>query len=101
MGLAYTCLLDSFCYRYHNNWIVDNLPSAHKVEDEEESSTRYWHGFPVGYVSDKDQKAYIHNHGKNGSFFICFVVLYCWVFSWHASCLLVAGGVFFGQRLFP
>lgn len=47
---------------YHNNWIVDNLPSAHKVEIGEDSETRYWHGFPVGFISEHDQKAYIHNH---------------------------------------
>mmetsp|Transcript_14632 Transcript_14632/g.19102 ORF Transcript_14632/g.19102 Transcript_14632/m.19102 type:complete len:667 (-) Transcript_14632:162-2162(-) len=53
--------------QYHNNWIVDNLPSAHKVEAESggetpDSDTRYWHGFPLGFVSDSDKKAYIHNH---------------------------------------
>jgi transmembrane 9 superfamily member 2/4 len=45
---------------YHNNWIVDNLPAASKVEDEKLVTTRYWHGFPVGFIND--MKAYIHNH---------------------------------------
>lgn len=50
--------------RYHNNWIVDNLPSAHKVEfdGEDDPETRFWHGFPVGYVSETDKKAYVNNH---------------------------------------
>jgi len=47
---------------YHNNWIVDNLPSVFKVEDPETITTRYWGGFPVGYVGGNDQKAYINNH---------------------------------------
>jgi len=45
---------------YHNNWIVDNLPSASKAEDDTTITTRYWQGFPIGYVSDN--KAYINNH---------------------------------------
>jgi transmembrane 9 superfamily member 2/4 len=47
---------------YHNNWIVDNLPSASKVEDDKATTTRYWHGFPVGFINENDLKAYIHNH---------------------------------------
>ena len=47
---------------YHNNWIVDNLPAASKVEDDEHVTTRYWQGFPVGFVAEQDKKAYIHNH---------------------------------------
>ena len=47
---------------YHNNWIVDNLPSAMKIEDDDQSTTRYWQGFPVGFISEKDMKAYIYNH---------------------------------------
>jgi len=47
---------------YHNNWIVDNLSSASKSEDLETITTRYWGGFPVGYVGGNDQKAYINNH---------------------------------------
>ena len=30
---------------YHNNWIVDNLPSAMKIEDDEQATTRYWRDF--------------------------------------------------------
>lgn len=46
---------------YHNNWIVDNLPAASKVEDDQTITTRYWQGFPIGFLDDED-KAYINNH---------------------------------------
>jgi len=48
--------------QYHNNWIVDNLSAASKAEDEETITTRYWQGFPVGFVATDTKKAYIHNH---------------------------------------
>ncbi len=47
---------------YHNNWIVDNLPAASKVEDAKTITTRYWQGYPVGFVGQDDNKAYVHNH---------------------------------------
>jgi len=47
---------------YHNNWIVDNLSAASRVENDTETSTKYWQGFPVGFVSPNDDKAYIYNH---------------------------------------
>uniref|UniRef100_A0A7S0GAF1 Transmembrane 9 superfamily member n=1 Tax=Proboscia inermis TaxID=420281 RepID=A0A7S0GAF1_9STRA len=47
---------------YHNNWIVDNLPAASKVEDDKTITTRYWQGFPIGYIDPSDKKAYVHNH---------------------------------------
>lgn len=47
---------------YHNNWIVDNLSAASKVEDDTTITTRYWQGFPVGFIHEDDRKAYIHNH---------------------------------------
>lgn len=47
---------------YHNNWIVDNLSAASKVEDDSTITTRYWQGFPVGFVAEVDHKAYVHNH---------------------------------------
>merc|ERR1712176_1030805 len=47
---------------YHNNWIVDNLPAASVVEDDETVTTRYWQGFPIGFVDEKEQKAYVNNH---------------------------------------
>lgn len=47
---------------YHNNWIVDNLSAASKVEDDSTVTTRYWQGFPVGFVAEDSHTAYIHNH---------------------------------------
>mmetsp|Transcript_10081 Transcript_10081/g.23654 ORF Transcript_10081/g.23654 Transcript_10081/m.23654 type:complete len:678 (+) Transcript_10081:105-2138(+) len=47
---------------YHNNWIVDNLSAASKVEDDSTITTRYWQGFPVGFIHEKDHLAYVHNH---------------------------------------
>ncbi|CAB9526126.1 Transmembrane 9 superfamily member [Seminavis robusta] len=47
---------------YHHNWIVDNLPAASKLETDSLIMTRYWGGFPVGFIADDNKKAYIHNH---------------------------------------
>lgn len=47
---------------YHNNWIVDNLSAASKMEDDRTITTRYWQGFPVGFVATDTQKAYVYNH---------------------------------------
>jgi transmembrane 9 superfamily protein 2/4 len=47
---------------YHNNWIVDNIPAASKVEDDNTVTTRYWQGFPVGFIASDTKKAYVHNH---------------------------------------
>ena len=47
---------------YHNNWIVDNLSAASKVEDDATITTRYWQGFPVGFIASDSDKAYVHNH---------------------------------------
>jgi len=47
---------------YHNNWIVDNLSAASKVEDDSTITTRYWQGFPVGFIAEDTRMAYVHNH---------------------------------------
>lgn len=47
---------------YHNNWIVDNLSAASKVEDDDTVTTRYWQGFPIGFISENSKEAFIHNH---------------------------------------
>lgn len=47
---------------YHDNWIVDNLPSASKQEDDDKTFTKYFHGFPIGFIMESDKKAYINNH---------------------------------------
>jgi transmembrane 9 superfamily protein 2/4 len=46
---------------YHNNWIVDNLPAASKSEDAKKITTRYYMGFPIGFVG-RDGISYVHNH---------------------------------------
>jgi transmembrane 9 superfamily member 2/4 len=46
---------------YHNNWIVDNLPAASKLENDTDEQTQYYQGFPVGFL-DQERKAYINNH---------------------------------------
>ena len=48
--------------QYHNNWIVDGLPSARKFEDDSTITTRYWGGFPIGFVAHEDNVPYVHNH---------------------------------------
>jgi len=47
---------------YHHNFIVDNLSAASKMEDDSQVTTRFWQGFPVGFIADDNHKAYIHNH---------------------------------------
>jgi transmembrane 9 superfamily protein 2/4 len=53
-------------YGYHNNWIVDNLPSgAIQSYDNEQSQLHYAGGFPIGFVdaaSGKNKDTYIFNH---------------------------------------
>jgi transmembrane 9 superfamily member 2/4 len=52
-------------YGYHNNWIIDNMPSAaigHDVASGAEKK-RYAGGFPIGFVDGKDGKTpYLYNH---------------------------------------
>jgi transmembrane 9 superfamily protein 2/4 len=45
--------------QYHNNWIVDNLPSA-SILDSENFVTTEFVGFPVGYVEGGN--TFIYNH---------------------------------------
>lgn len=45
---------------YHANWIVDNLPSAAKFENEVASFTKYFQGFPIGF-KEKDAH-FVYNH---------------------------------------
>jgi transmembrane 9 superfamily member 2/4 len=51
-------------YGYHNNWIIDNMPSAaigHDAAGAEKK--RYAGGFPIGFVDSKDGKTpYLYNH---------------------------------------
>lgn len=54
--------VDAIRRQYHHNWIVDNIPSAKKLEDETTIHTSYWGGFPLGFVADHLEKVFIHNH---------------------------------------
>jgi len=50
---------------YHNNWIIDNLPSASSGKNREGiPQTHYAGGFPIGFMTLKDASAqyYIYNH---------------------------------------
>jgi transmembrane 9 superfamily protein 2/4 len=61
-GMAPNKVVKAIRREYHNNWIVDNLPAGSKVEDDQNESTKYWQGFPVGFIADEDSMAYVHNH---------------------------------------
>ena len=50
-GVAASKVVRAIRKDYHDNWIVDNLPSASKMEDDIKSYTKYFHGFPVGFVT--------------------------------------------------
>jgi transmembrane 9 superfamily protein 2/4 len=59
-GTAPSKIVRAIRRQYHNNWIVDNLPSASRSEDDSDTYTKYFHGFPIGFIMDKT--AYINNH---------------------------------------
>ena len=51
---------------YHNNWIIDNLPSASVGLNEVDGrlQTHYAGGFPIGFVDTASEKkwTYVYNH---------------------------------------
>lgn len=50
-------------FGYHNNWIIDNLPSAAIGMDVKgKEKKRYAGGFPIGFIDSDTQKSYIYNH---------------------------------------
>mmetsp|Transcript_7062 Transcript_7062/g.9181 ORF Transcript_7062/g.9181 Transcript_7062/m.9181 type:complete len:653 (+) Transcript_7062:144-2102(+) len=50
-------------YGYHNNWIIDNMPSAAIGLDQQgKTRKRYAGGFPIGFMSSDTKKPYIYNH---------------------------------------
>jgi transmembrane 9 superfamily protein 2/4 len=61
-GVAPNKVVKAIRKNYHNNWIVDNLNAASKVEDDKTVSTRYWQGFPIGFIAEDTKLAYIYNH---------------------------------------
>jgi transmembrane 9 superfamily member 2/4 len=50
-------------YGYHNNWIIDNLPSAAiGMSKDGEEKKRYAGGFPIGFMHPDDDMPYVYNH---------------------------------------
>jgi transmembrane 9 superfamily protein 2/4 len=50
-------------YDYHNNWIIDNLPSAAiGLGASGKTQKRYAGGFPIGFVAPDNKLAYLYNH---------------------------------------
>lgn len=50
-------------YGYHNNWIIDNLPSAAiGIGKEGEPKKRYAGGFPIGFIAPDTKLPYLYNH---------------------------------------
>jgi transmembrane 9 superfamily member 2/4 len=50
-------------YDYHNNWIIDNLPSAAiGMGSHGEMKKRYAGGFPIGFTETETKMPYIYNH---------------------------------------
>jgi transmembrane 9 superfamily protein 2/4 len=50
-------------YDYHNNWIIDNLPSAAiGMGKTGEEKKRYAGGFPIGFMGPDNGLPYIYNH---------------------------------------
>lgn len=53
-------------YGYHNNWIIDNMPSASIASSESgHRQKHYAGGFPIGFIdkdSGKNKDMYIFNH---------------------------------------
>jgi transmembrane 9 superfamily protein 2/4 len=50
-------------YGYHNNWIIDNLPSAAiGMSKDGQEKRRYSGGFPIGFMNPEDELPYVYNH---------------------------------------
>lgn len=50
-------------HEYHNHWIIDNLPSAMVVNNENLMYTEFAGGWPIGFTG-VDKKHYVFNHVK-------------------------------------
>jgi transmembrane 9 superfamily protein 2/4 len=60
-------LTEAIQKNYHQNWLVDYLPAASKVEDDIRITTRYWQGPPIGFMSRDpssgiQNQAFVFNH---------------------------------------
>ena len=50
-------------YGYHNNWIIDNLPSAAVgTTASGQRQTHYAGGFPIGFYVRETKEAFVFNH---------------------------------------
>jgi transmembrane 9 superfamily protein 2/4 len=50
-------------YDYHNNWIIDNMPSATIMNLQNGMQRRrYAGGFPIGFMDSDKKQPYIYNH---------------------------------------
>jgi len=50
-------------YGYHNNWIIDNLPSASVgLTGTGMKQRHYAGGFPIGFIDRETKDAYVYNH---------------------------------------
>jgi len=48
---------------YHQNWLLDGLPAASLLENDEYIVTRYWQGVPLGWLSPEDENnVVVFNH---------------------------------------
>mmetsp|Transcript_42709 Transcript_42709/g.103300 ORF Transcript_42709/g.103300 Transcript_42709/m.103300 type:complete len:701 (+) Transcript_42709:81-2183(+) len=56
---GYEVLSTHIRYDYHNNWIVDNLPSASVGVNQQ---MHFAGGFPIGFLDPMWKKPYIYNH---------------------------------------
>lgn len=61
-GVSPNKLVRAIRRNYHNNWIVDNLPSASMLEDDESTYTKYFSGFPIGFLDESSMESYVYNH---------------------------------------
>ena len=65
-GVPPNKVVETIRNQYYNQWIVDKLAAATRVEDDTMVTTRYWQGFPVGFFladwDHADNHAYINNH---------------------------------------
>eukprot|EP00980_Cylindrotheca_fusiformis_P011708 scaffold2783_cov129-Cylindrotheca_fusiformis.AAC.9 len=55
-------LVSAIRANYQHNWMVDKLPAVSKSEDDYTITTRYWEGFPIGFIDEDSGLAYVHNH---------------------------------------
>jgi len=52
-------------YGYHNNWIIDNLPSASLgLTESGMKQHHYAGGFPIGFYDRNSHEAYVYNHAN-------------------------------------